>query len=232
MAEFVCDHCAKPFRKRPAAVGKGKKYCSIKCRSEAENWSSTNTTGMFTCPACGKELTRDSFDWYERAGKPKRFPYCKVCKPKKRRSYHDVGAQAKHQREYVKRCLDAGGDIALSWYFTRNLSQYRARSKKRGLPECNLDADYLVTLFHAQAGKCYYTGETLTWDNHGNIVARKDSMSVDRLIPELGYVRGNVVICGYTTNTSKGDRTEADFYSFCERILKVKAERQAGATPC
>ncbi len=90
-----------------------------------------------------------------------------------------------------------------------------------------------AVLLRRQDGKCYYTDTIMLWDNYGKGKGKSnpDSMTVDRLTPERGYVRGNVVLCTYKTNTSKGDRTETDFYAFCARILSTKDQRQAGKPP-
>lgn len=230
MATFTCDFCKNSFQRRPAAVRPGhKKYCNVLCQGQAENWSSQNTTGTYTCPLCKEELSSDKFDWYRRNGRPKRFSYCQTCRPKKR-AHHYKAAAANYRKKWEAKRRAVSKDSALSWYFARNLTQYRSRSRQRDLPECDLTADYLVELFHLQEGRCYYTGEPLVWDTYGSIVARKDSMSVDRLTPELGYCKGNVVVCGYTTNTSKGTRSEAEFYSFCEQVLKFRDQRQAATT--
>lgn len=225
MATFTCDHCGRAFLRRPAKVRPGwKRYCNRDCQSRAENWAVANTTGLFRCPVCKDDLSADSFDWYERAGKSKRYSCCKNCRPKVRKSYHEHGAFTVYQRKHREKCLSAGGDVALRWYFTRNLGQYRARSQRRGVA-CDLDVEFLVNQFHSQDGRCYYTGEPLRWDTHGNLCARKDSMSLDRLDPARGYVKGNVVLCTYTTNTSKGERTEEDFYRFCEQVLRNRNRR-------
>ncbi len=96
--------------------------------------------------------------------------------------------------------------------------------------ECDFDTDYLLSLFHNQNGRCHYTGLDMLWDNYGKGKGHgsPDSMTVDRLTPAEGYVRGNIVLCTLKANMAKNDRTEDAFYAFCEQVLKVRAERQAG----
>jgi hypothetical protein len=86
---------------------------------------------------------------------------------------------------------------------------------------CDLDADFLVRLFHRQDGRCYYTGAALEWNTYGRGSGHHTttSLSLDRLVPKHGYTRGNVVLCGHQVNMSKGARTEREFYAFCEQVL-------------
>ena len=85
----------------------------------------------------------------------------------------------------------------------------------------DLDVDYLMGLYATQKGFCFYSGVEMycgprIWPH---------TMSVDRLDPKLGYVKGNVVLCTYESNTSKGMRTEAEFYTFCARVLEKHQSR-------
>lgn len=61
---------------------------------------------------------------------------------------------------------------------------------------------------------------------HGQGVQQYNSMSIDRLIPNLGYIKNNIVLCMYIANTSKGSKTEVEFYDFCTKILQWKQNHQ------
>jgi len=124
-----------------------------------------------------------------------------------------------------ERRLTVGGDVALHWYFTRQLSGYRKRSKEVQ-QLCDLNANFLVSLYHKQEGRCYFTGTDLQWQNYGHGVARPDSLSVDRLDPTKGYVQNNVVLCIYFVNTAKGRLSEESFYSFCQKVLDYRSVRR------
>jgi len=62
---------------------------------------------------------------------------------------------------------------------------------------------YLIELWKAQEGKCFYTKENmdLTGYPQGNPFA----FSVDRIVPELGYVKGNIALCCSIVNRIKQD---------------------------
>jgi 5-methylcytosine-specific restriction endonuclease McrA len=48
--------------------------------------------------------------------------------------------------------------------------------------------------------------------------ARPLSASLDRLIPELGYVPGNVVIACHACNSAKGEHTPQSLREWADRI--------------
>ena len=173
----------------------------------------------YQCYSCKLHLKKDDFYWHN----GKKNSYCYKCRSIKRKEHHVKNkdrAKEKHNK-WRERSLAEGGDKALKWYFTRHMGAYKRRTKLDNLPKCNLDADYLVELFHRQNGKCFYTQNILIWNNYGKKKACWDSMSLDRKIPNKGYVKGNVVLCTYFVNTSKGKLTHKEFYKFCETILKI-----------
>lgn len=141
------------------------------------------------------------------------------------RGYHSKEENKKKAREkhdrWREKCLAEGGDKALRWYFTRQMSTYRARTPE----SCDIDPDFLVLLYHKQNGLCYYTGQPLEWDSYGKRVPTKNSLSVDRLDPEKGYNKSNVVLCTYAVNTTKGHHTETQFYDFCQSVLTRASDR-------
>ena len=68
------------------------------------------------------------------------------------------------------------------------LSQCKSNYKKRnGKIICNLTADYLYDLFIKQNGRCVYTNEKMRIEPKSLL-----TLSLDRIIPKLGYVKGNV----------------------------------------
>ena len=96
----------------------------------------------------------------------------------------------------------------------------------------DLTVDFLEDLFHHQEAKCYFTAAPIEMGaGHKHGSAKYHSASLDKLDPTKGYMRGNVAWVGYQTNTSKGARTEQEFYSFCELILRIRQTRQGIKVP-
>ena len=51
--------------------------------------------------------------------------------------------------------------------------------------------------------------------------------SLDRIIPELGYVKGNVVFISMRANSIKQDATEQELYLVADWLYKIKKEKHA-----
>ena len=61
----------------------------------------------------------------------------------------------------------------------------------------------LNEIYHEQKGLCYYT--KVKMDNNGYETKNPLCFVVDRIIPENGYVRGNMVFCCNAINRIKSD---------------------------
>lgn len=111
-------------------------------------------------------------------------------------------------------------DYSIKRWIQERLSAWRKKTKLS-----DLTTEYLIGLWQQQEGKCYYTNEKLKilkgeeWKKDFH-----DSISLDRLSPSIGYVKGNVVFCQYLVNTMKGKLTEHDFYKKMRVILSNKAK--------
>lgn len=98
------------------------------------------------------------------------------------------------------------------------LQMYIATWRKK-TPGSDLTVDYLLNLWNTQDGKCYYTGKPMLWKSAG---IASESMSLDRLDPDKGYVQGNVVWCCLFVNVMKGHLTEQGFYGMMRHILAYR----------
>lgn len=90
----------------------------------------------------------------------------------------------------------------------------------------DLTVDYLVGLYNAQQGRCFYSGLTMIFDaasGHGS--PKASTMSLDKQDPARGYVQGNVVWCTYLVNTMKQNMPEREFYAFLESLLAYRDSR-------
>lgn len=89
-----------------------------------------------------------------------------------------------------------------------HLTSIRARAKKKGIP-FNLTLEDLLDI----PDVCPILGLKLE-RNLGNTFPSNNSPSVDRIVPELGYVKGNILIISNLANKIKQDATP-------EQIIKV-----------
>lgn len=230
----ICGTCGKELQRQPYQIQARKRhFCDRTCWARApERKTAPRDAEFYYCPRCDKDLPRADFIWEVAGGTPRRRGYCQQCSRESRKQYHaEHRDQAKSLHSAWRKLSQArGGDDALNWLFTRRLSAIRYRTRRvTGLPECDLDGSYLVRLYHQQKGLCYYTGQQLIIAPRQQLL---ETVSIDRLTPNLGYTRGNVVLCAYEVNTSKGSRTEAEFYVFCEKVLLFRQQRAEPLNGC
>lgn len=95
-------------------------------------------------------------------------------------------------------------------------SQCRRLSIKKGLPACDLDAEYLLALFNEQGGRCHWLGIALVPSVEHRAPRRP---SIDRLDNSAGYVRGNVVIASQFANMGRSS-LDADTFALFVRDLR------------
>ena len=86
----------------------------------------------------------------------------------------------------------------------------------------DLDYDYLIELWNNQKGLCYYTGQLLSLSRERK---NADGVSLDKLTPENGYIKGNVVWTTRLINLSKGNRNEIEFLEFCQTVTKYNESK-------
>jgi CRISPR/Cas system Type II protein with McrA/HNH and RuvC-like nuclease domain len=73
---------------------------------------------------------------------------------------------------------------------------------KDGVPYA-LDDEYVKWLYKQQNGKCFYSDIAIIW---GHAEQNKQlSLSIDKVIPSKGYVKGNVVLAQTRINSAKSD---------------------------
>ena len=81
---------------------------------------------------------------------------------------------------------------------------------------------YLLSLWEESEAKCYYTGKPMKLQGyHKN---DPDAVTVDRKIPELGYVKGNIVLCRSIVNRMKQDMVYSDFIAMCREVITFNSK--------
>jgi len=98
----------------------------------------------------------------------------------------------------------------MRYYFRRTLSKIRQKCKKKNIP-MNIDADYLISIF-PENNLCPALQIDMVFG--GDKKERFNSPSVDRIIPDEGYVKGNVRFVCYLANAIMNDAN-------ADEILKV-----------
>jgi hypothetical protein len=93
------------------------------------------------------------------------------------------------------------GDI--EFYIKRRIGTIKSRAVKNNL-HFNLDIDYLIDLWKKQNGRCFYSSIPMNNSMKQDGFQSWDGPSLDRIEPENGYVKGNVVWCIFGINSFKG----------------------------
>lgn len=96
------------------------------------------------------------------------------------------------------------------------LARAKMRAAKHGLP-FNIDLSDIVI-----PEKCPVLGIDI-YVNSGKPGAFMNSPSLDKIIPELGYVKGNVQVMSQLANQMKGAATSEQLIKFSEWIQKTYA---------
>jgi dUTP pyrophosphatase len=92
--------------------------------------------------------------------------------------------------------------------------QKRAGCKKKGIP-FDIDLNYLVNQYEVQDGLCYYSKIKLEFGKNSLY-----SASLERLNPNLGYTKGNVVLASKAMNWAKNNASTAEFIEFLLDLLR------------
>ncbi len=127
---------------------------------------------------------------------------CKVC-----RSHHPA-VQKSVAVQYRRTALSIASSDPTR-YLKYRIRHTITKSRSIGLL-CDLDYGYMINLWFAQCGLCYYSKLPMCGvAKNGRAVW--NSPSIDRLVPSLGYTKNNVVWCVMSVNAFKGDLTESEF---------------------
>jgi len=101
------------------------------------------------------------------------------------------------------------------------LSNAKIRAKKKGL-DFNLTSEYLKEIF-PKDNKCPITGIHFQFGyKNDNKINKNYSPSLDRIVPSIGYVKGNVIIICDLMNRMKQDSSFDDMEKFFKYYLKQK----------
>lgn len=109
-----------------------------------------------------------------------------------------------YHKEYHKKWLKDRPEQLL-------LQHARARARKQGLPFSIIRSDIVIPEF------CPLLGIPLT---PGDVVHTPHSPTLDKIIPELGYVPSNIWVISFKANTIKNNATLEEFELILENWKK------------
>jgi hypothetical protein len=155
-----------------------------------------------SCRTCEKALPLKLFTKNKANKKDGLQDVCKICdniRQQKRRIDKKESLQA-YSKDYRKKNFND-----LSFRLQGLLNASRARAREKGLINTLVKED-LFELYPID-GKCPIFGFDLEWNGAG---FRDTSPSIDRIIPELGYIKENIQIISFKANRIKGYATTED----------------------
>jgi len=133
---------------------------------------------------------------------------CAQCQSDKTIQYlNEHGATDRTRRDYNWNHSEKGKNAKQKWrekdpkwaWVVSTVGGARQRAKQKGI-QFNIDNEYIQEMLPEV---CPVLGIKLKYDNKRGY--RPDSPSIDRIVPELGYVKGNVAIISFRANMIKSD---------------------------
>lgn len=171
---------------------------------------------MLTCTGCGIE--KDEKEFRKQLSTKRGYTHkCKECLCAKEKEYRKSEKMQILYKDPVYRLKKKlyernrlNKDLRFCMY--RNT---KARSKRDGIP-FNLEIeDIVIPKF------CPILGLELETAPYGTRSGFKmNSASIDKIIPELGYIKGNVQVISMKANAMKYSATKEELVQFCTNILK------------
>jgi len=97
-------------------------------------------------------------------------------------------------------------------------AEIRRKCKDKNISFDSDIRNILINQWEKQKGLCFYSGRkmSISGDYHTNL----DAMTIDKVIPSLGYVEGNIVMCCRIFNCIKQNLTYDEFMNHCKEVLE------------
>lgn len=82
--------------------------------------------------------------------------------------------------------------------------------------EFNITPSDIKQLFKSQEGLCALTDRELLWGQKG---WHRDTLSIDRIVSDLGYIKSNIRLVTLQVNRARGNLSDAQLFKLCHRVL-------------
>lgn len=158
------------------------------------------------CPICNSEF-------YLKPYHKKRYKGPFVCSRKCRGELLKTHYSGKQNPNYRY-------EDELTKFLAVRVNDIKRRSFEKNIP-FDLTVDFMKELYDNQKGLCYYSQipmklTSTNWKMKGQ--ADIDAMSVDKIIPELGYTKGNISLCCSGINKLKGNTSPEELKYFLQQL--------------
>lgn len=158
------------------------------------------------CPKCLKEKNKTEFG----RDKNKIDGLRRICK------------KCRREQDYISKDIVKRKQNSLNYLLNRPfrylLQRAKQNHKKKGfIEDFNLDENYLIELLKAQDNKCFWSNYEINTQTIG--LNDLNSMSIDRLNCDIGYIKGNIVITSKFFNIGRGNANINDFVKYLNKIF-------------
>lgn len=100
--------------------------------------------------------------------------------------------------------------------------RYRSRANNA---EFDIDQTYLLQVYEEQGGICALSGKP--FDVRSRIAGREYAspwgISIDKIDPSIGYLKGNVRLICTMANVAKGRWSDTELLEFCQSVMENKS---------
>lgn len=107
------------------------------------------------------------------------------------------------------------------WRTKRMLAMAKNRAKVQEIP-FDIDHEYLLDLWDYQSGHCAVSGQLLDLSQPTEFSCNPDSPSLDKIVPKLGYIKGNVRFVCYQVNMALNEYGEDQLIEMCRRVVAFR----------
>lgn len=107
------------------------------------------------------------------------------------------------------------------WRLNRLVSMAKNRATTKQVP-FDIDTNYMMELWSYQNGKCAVSGIDLDLIMSKEFTTNPEAPSIDRIVPNKGYVKGNVRIVCYQVNAALSEYGEEQLLKMCEAIVAFR----------
>lgn len=88
------------------------------------------------------------------------------------------------------------------------------RKRNKDIP-FEIDRDYVFELYKQQKGLCALSGMELSIE-----IGSLRGLSIDKINPDKGYVKGNIQLLCWAVNRAKGEINQDEFIQMCRLIIE------------
>lgn len=158
--------------------------------------------GKLKCLKCGQYKNFDDFSVGMAKSRNFRSTICKEC-------------------EIQKKKKSVNNEINPYNYIKSLVNNAKTRSKLKNI-EFNIDTDFIYELYEKQNHKCAISGIEMTYKKEKKNHSERNlfNISIDRIIPGLGYTKDNVQLVCNITNTIKLNYDDDTIIFVCKKIIE------------